>query len=243
MKEPKFIIYDISPKKKIIRSEALTKIYDPKGVPVKALDGVSLTLEAGEFTAIVGPSGCGKTSLLNLIGGLDQPNSGKIWIAGKEITQLKEKKLSQFRLHHIGLVFQAHNLVPVLTVWENIALTMQLQGRPKAEIKERVDELLQQIQLEKYAKRKPHELSGGQQQRVAIARALAPKPHFVLADEPSSSLDSQNTTHLLDLMYELNQKEKTTFLFSTHDELVMRRAKRVIYLEDGKIVKDESRSL
>ena len=180
-----------------------------------------------------------KTTLLNIIGGLDEPTSGKVVIHGQEITQLKGNQLIDFRLQNIGFVFQAYNLIPVLTAKENVGFVMLLQGKSEAERKERTEELLKAVGLEKEMKKKPPQMSGGQQQRVAVARALASKPQFILADEPTANLDSASTENLLDIMAKMNKEEGITFVFSTHDQRVIDRAKRVVTFEDGKIIKDE----
>ncbi|RMF00814.1 MAG: ABC transporter ATP-binding protein, partial [Bacteroidetes bacterium] len=205
---------------------------------VHALRGVDLTIEAGEFTAIVGPSGSGKTTLLNIIGGLDRPSSGAVTVGGTDISQLSDNQLIDFRKDHIGFVFQAYNLIPVLTAKENVEFVMLLQKRSAAERHARAQELLQAVGLADQTHKRPAEMSGGQQQRVAVARALAPKPTFVLADEPTANLDSASTTQLLDIMASLNQEEGITFVFSTHDQRVIDRARRVVTLEDGQVVKD-----
>lgn len=223
----------------IIRAQALGKVYNPKGIPVKALDAVNLEIVLGEFTAIVGPSGCGKTTLLNLLGGLDRPSTGQIWIEDTDITRLRDAQLIDFRLRHIGFVFQAYNLIPVLTARENTAFVMQLQRQSARKVQERVASLLAEVGLQAQMDKRPGELSGGQQQRVAVARALASKPKFVLADEPTANLDSKSTENLLDIMARLNAEEGTTFIFSTHDARVIARARRVITLEDGRLVRDE----
>ncbi|GIV34401.1 MAG: ABC transporter ATP-binding protein [Chitinophagales bacterium] len=222
----------------VIRTNGLTKVYNSTHVPVHALNGVDLTIQSGEFTAIVGPSGSGKTTLLNIIGGLDNPTSGTVIINGTDISGLRESHLIDFRLHHIGFVFQSFNLIPVLTAEENIEFIMLLQGKNKAQRKKRTRELLQAIGLADKADKRPGELSGGQQQRVAVARALASKPKFVLADEPTANLDSKSAENLLDIMARLNSEEGITFIFSTHDLKVINRARRIITLEDGKIVSD-----
>jgi putative ABC transport system ATP-binding protein len=226
----------------VIDAHELSKVYNGRQIPVKALDGVHLHIEEGEFAAIVGPSGSGKSTLLHLIGGLDSPTKGNVVLAGTEITQLRQNELIDFRLHHIGFVFQAYNLVPVLTARENIGFVMQLQGQHSQVIRSRVDELLAQVGLTDKADCKPAKLSGGQQQRVAVARALASRPRIVLADEPTANLDSVNAGNLLDLMARLNREEQITFLFSTHDARVIEKARRVITLVDGKVVSDERRS-
>jgi putative ABC transport system ATP-binding protein len=222
----------------VIDAHNLSKIYDENTIPVYALNGVHLHIERGEFIAIKGPSGSGKTTLLNMIGGLDTPDSGYVEINGTNITELKGNELISFRLNNIGFVFQSYNLIPVLTSEENIEFILLLQKRPKAEREKRVLELLVQIGLKDKAKKRPSELSGGQQQRVAVARALAPKPQFILADEPTANLDTVSASNLLDMMLKLNKEENMTFVFSTHDQRVIDRARRVITLEDGKIVSD-----
>lgn len=224
--------------KTVIDAHDLVRIYDEKTVPVYALNGVHLHIERGEFTAIKGPSGSGKTTLLNMIGGLDIPTKGYVEINGTNITQLKGNKLIDFRLHNIGFVFQSYNLIPVLTAKENIEFIMLLQKSPAAERVKRITELLNQVGLKDKANKRPSELSGGQQQRIAVARALAPKPQFILADEPTANLDSVSAGNLLDIMAKLNKEENMTFIFSTHDQRVIDRARRVITLEDGKIVAD-----
>lgn len=219
----------------LIRLENLNKIYESQAGEVIAINGVSLDFKAGEFSSIVGPSGCGKTTLLNAIGGLDKPTSGKIWIDNTEITSMRDKALIDFRLKNIGFVFQAYNLIPVLSAIENTAFILELQGVEKRVRNERAMELLKAVGLEDKALSRPNQLSGGQQQRVAVARALASRPQFILADEPTANLDSKSTETLLDIMAELNIKEGTTFVFSTHDQRVIDRARRIIYLEDGQI--------
>ena len=217
----------------------VSKIYDGTAVPVKAVDEVNLKIEEGEFTAIVGPSGSGKTTLLNLIGGLDQPTAGKIFVDGSDISKFKPDELINFRLHHIGFVFQAYNLIPVFTAKENVEFIMLLQKIPKAEREKKAIEFLQAVGLEDRVNSKPTELSGGQQQRVAVARALASTPSFVLADEPTANLDSVSADSLLDLMEGLNRDHKMTFVFSTHDNRVIQRAHRVITLRDGAVESDK----
>lgn len=223
---------------KVIETKNLSKIYNPDTIPVYALNDVDLEIQQGEFTAIIGPSGSGKTTLLNIIGGLDSPNSGSVTIQGIDISKLSGNELINFRLHHIGFVFQAFNLIPVLTAKENVEFIMLLQKRPKAEREARVKTLLNEVGLADKHNNRPSELSGGQQQRVAVARALATKPQFVLADEPTANLDGKSANQLLDIMLRLNKEENMTFIFSTHDERVIRRARRVVTLEDGKIVQD-----
>ena len=226
----------MSEKKLIIKTENLKKDYKEDGVVVHAIRGIDLTVEEGEFSAIVGPSGCGKTTLLNLISGLDSPDEGKVWLSGKLISDMSGKELSDFRRDNIGFIFQAYNLIPVLTVEENIEYIMLLQGVPKEERHKRVLEILDAVKLSGLENRRPTQLSGGQQQRVAIARAMVSNPKIILADEPTANLDSKTGSELLDMMAELNEKTGMTFLFSTHDKMVMERAKRVIVLKDGQIV-------
>ena len=225
----------------IIEAHGLTKTYNPDKVPVHALRGVDLTVEKGEFTAIIGPSGSGKTTLLNIIGGLDRPTEGKIRVDGIDLSTLTDNQLIDFRQKNIGFVFQSYNLIPVLNVAENTEFVMLLQKRPKPERERRVEELLKAVGLEDKLDKRPSELSGGQQQRVAVARALAPKPSFILADEPTANLDSKSAFNLLDIMEQLNREEGITFIFSTHDSRVIERARRVLSLVDGEIAKDERR--
>lgn len=226
----------------VIHTKDLTKIYEGV-VPVKAVDNVHLHIEKGEFTALVGPSGSGKTTLLNLIGGLDNPTSGKIWIHDQDITQLSKNELIDFRLKNIGFVFQAYNLIPVLTAKENVEFVMLLQKVPTELRNQRVHQLLEEVGLLDQVNKKPSKLSGGQQQRVAVARALASKPQFVLADEPTANLDSKTAAKLLDIMAKLNHDEGVTFIFSTHDQRVIDRARRVITLVDGAIASDEKKEV
>lgn len=223
----------------LIETYNLDKTY-PGVEPVHAVRGVNIKIEAGEFTAIVGPSGSGKTTLLNIIGGLDDATEGQVMVDGTDITKLNQAELTDFRLNKIGFVFQAYNLIPVLTAKENVEFTMLLQKMPQAQRDARTAELLKAVGLGTIMDKRPTQMSGGQQQRVAVARALAPKPTFILADEPTANLDSQSTTNLLDIMAELNKTEGTTFLFSTHDQRVIDRARRVVTLEDGQIVNDVS---
>jgi putative ABC transport system ATP-binding protein len=213
-------------------------VYTDNSVSVKAVNGVDLSFEEGEFTAIVGPSGSGKTTLLNVIGGLDDATEGTVTIDNVIINKLSARKLTDFRMKNIGFVFQAYNLIPVLTAGENVEFIMHLQGTGKKEREARTTELLKAVGLGDLMNRRPSKLSGGQQQRVAVARALASKPKFVLADEPTANLDSKSTENLLDIMEKLNKEEKITFIFSTHDARVVNKARRVITLEDGKIISD-----
>ncbi len=222
----------------VIDAHNISKVYNPETIPVYAVNNVHIHLEGGEFTALVGPSGSGKTTLLNMIGGLDKPDEGNIFINGLDITKLSANKLIDFRLKNIGFVFQSFNLIPVLTAKENVEFIMQLQNIKKTERDKRVLSLFHEIDLEDKLNERPSKLSGGQQQRVAVARALASKPQFVLADEPTANLDSKSASNLLDIMAKLNQEENITFLFSTHDQRVIDRARRVITLVDGRIVND-----
>jgi putative ABC transport system ATP-binding protein len=225
--------------KTIIEIQNLTKIFNDTAQEVRAVDNVTFNISASEFTAIVGPSGSGKTTLLNLIGGLDSPTSGNLYVDGKDISTLKEREMTAFRLHHIGFVFQAYNLIPVLTAKENVSFVMELQGKRKEEIDRRAAELLEVVGLGDRMDSRPAKLSGGMQQRVAVARALASTPKFVLADEPTANLDSKSAENLLDIMEKLNREEGVTFVFSTHDPRIMAKARRIIKLEDGKVMSDE----
>jgi putative ABC transport system ATP-binding protein len=219
----------------------LHKVYKEGEIEVHALNGVDLEINEGEFTAIVGPSGSGKTTLLNLLGGLDTPTNGEIQVRDVLISSLKGSDLVNYRLNNIGFVFQSYNLIPVLTALENVEFIMNLQGVSKKERRERAIELLESVGLGDRIHSRPNKLSGGQQQRVAVARALASKPDFVLADEPTANLDSKSTENLLDIMEALNKKENITFIFSTHDARVVNKARRVVNIEDGKILSDETK--
>jgi len=223
----------------LIELNQVSKIYDETIVPINAVDNVDLKIDKGEFTAIVGPSGSGKTTMLNLIGGLDQPTSGNIIVDGTDISTYKPDALINFRLHHIGFVFQAYNLIPVFTAKENVEFIMLLQNISKAVREKKAIEFLQAVGLGDRVNSTPAELSGGQQQRVAVARALASTPSFVLADEPTANLDSASAESLLDLMEDLNHKHNMTFVFSTHDQRVIKRAHRIVTLQDGKVKSDE----
>jgi len=227
---------------KIIVTENVKKDYKEDDIVVRAVRGIDLTIKAGEFTAIVGPSGSGKTTFLNVISGLDMATDGKVWLHERLLSEMNEKELSDFRRDHIGFIFQAYNLIPVLTVEENIEYIMLLQGVPKKERHRRVIDILKEIGMEGMEKRYPPKISGGQQQRVAIARAMVSQPELILADEPTANLDQATGAELLGLMRELNRKTGMTFLFSTHDRMVMERADRVIRLKDGKVEKDERKS-
>lgn len=223
----------------VIEIKSLSKIYNGGEVQVKAVNGIDLVVKQGEFTAVVGPSGSGKTTFLNMLGGLDRPTSGEVKIGGVDIWSLSSRKLIDFRMNNIGFVFQSYNLIPVLTAGENVEFIMQLQGKPKKERQLRTKELLEAVGIGNRINSRPSKLSGGQQQRVAVARALASKPEFILADEPTANLDSSSTTSLLELMSVMNKKFNTTFIFATHDQRVMDKARRIITIEDGKILKDE----
>jgi putative ABC transport system ATP-binding protein len=224
---------------KVVEINDVFKTYHDTEVEVKAVNGVTLSFEKGDFAVIVGPSGSGKTTLLNLIGGLDQPTAGEIIVAGHRLSELKPSELIDFRMDHVGFVFQSYNLIPVLTAAENVEFIMSLQKWPKEKRMARTDEMLQSVGLADRHRSRPSQLSGGQQQRVAVARALAPRPQFILADEPTANLDTKSAETLLDIMEKLNREEEMTFIFSTHDIRVMKRARRVITLEDGRVVSDE----
>ncbi len=225
----------------IIEIKNLVKIYDSTEIKVTAVNHIDLNFEKGEFSAIVGPSGSGKTTFLNLLGGLDRPTSGQVIIDGLDLWTLRPRQIIDFRLHNVGFVFQAYNLLPVLTAKENVEFIMHLQGWPKAKREKRAIELLKSVGLGDRINSRPNKLSGGQQQRVAVARALASKPKFILADEPTANLDSHATENLLGIMEDLNREEGITFIFSTHDARVVKKAHRVITLEDGKVLSDEKR--
>ena len=222
----------------IIQINNLTKTYHDTEVPVYAVNGIDLSFEEGEFAAIVGPSGCGKTTLMNMIGGLEVPTSGNVVVDGSIMSELSSNNLIDFRLRNIGFVFQAYNLIPVLTAKENVEFIMQLQNWDKKKMDARTVSLLESVGLGDKLHSKPNQLSGGQQQRVAVARALASKPKFILADEPTANLDSTATNQLLDIMEQLNKEEHITFIFATHDQRVMDKARRVVTLDDGKVISD-----
>jgi putative ABC transport system ATP-binding protein len=224
----------------VIRTEKLSRTYLQGAVEVHALRDVDFTCKAGELVALAGPSGSGKSTLLNQLGTLDSPTSGTIDIAGHQVTQLGRAEAARFRLTHIGFVFQAYNLLPVLTAYENAEYTLLLQGVPPAKRREIVVPLLERVGLGTMLDRRPHELSGGQQQRVAVVRAIAPKPAFVLADEPTANLDSESSSSLLALLEELNRRDGITFVLASHDAQVIARARRVVRLRDGRIVSDEA---
>jgi putative ABC transport system ATP-binding protein len=226
---------------KVLEIKNVHKIYNSSEVKVHAVNGVNLEFEKGEFAAIVGPSGSGKTTLLNMIGGLDQPSDGEIMVDHTNLATLKSSALIDFRMRNIGFVFQSYNLIPVLTAKENVEFIMSLQKWGKEERDARTLELLRAVGLGERVHSRPSKLSGGQQQRVAVARALASKPKFVLADEPTANLDSKSTETLLDIMEKLNREEGITFIFSTHDARVVKKARRVITLEDGKVISDQEK--
>ena len=221
----------------------VTKIFGADhSVKVKALDSIDFEIKKGEFTAVVGPSGSGKSTLLNLMSGFDYPSSGSVEIAAKNLSDLKGDQLADFRRDHIGFIFQSYNLIPVLNVAENIEYVMTLKKIAKSERRDRVAQMLKNVGLENMEKRFPRELSGGQQQRVAVARAMVSNPEILLADEPTANLDSKTGTALVDMMLKLNEDFGTTFVFSTHDNMIMEKAKRLVTLQDGKILSDERRS-
>jgi putative ABC transport system ATP-binding protein len=225
----------------IITIQNLVKNYDGDSLEVHALRGIDLSVERGEFTAIAGPSGSGKTTLLNLIGGLDSPTAGTLTVAGNELNGMSPKALSDMRLNSIGFIFQAYNLIPVLTALENVEYILLLQGVEKSERGDRSRRILEEVGLGKEINRRPKELSGGQQQRVAVARAIVSEPELVLADEPTANLDQKTGSSLLDLMHDLNHRKNITFIFSTHDRMVMEYAERLISLSDGMIVSDNKK--
>jgi putative ABC transport system ATP-binding protein len=224
----------------VVRLEKVSRIYNHGGIEVRALNEVDLKIRRGEFAALVGPSGSGKTTLLNIIGGLDRPTSGRVWIGDVELTGLSPAKLADVRLHRIGFVFQEYNLIPVLSALENVEYVMLLQGVPREERHRRALALLRDLGLGGMEHRRPAELSGGQQQRVAVARAIVSEPLIVLPDEPTANLDSGAGGALLDLMRSLNERKGVTFVFSTHDPMVMQRARRIIRMRDGCIVAQEA---
>ncbi|MBE4323925.1 ABC transporter ATP-binding protein [Vibrio parahaemolyticus] len=222
-----------------IKLERLTKTYNPDSdFPVHAVQHVDLEIKQGEFVAIMGPSGSGKTTLLNMLGGIDAPTSGSVEIDGCLISEMSEKELIAYRRDNIGFIFQDYSLLPVLTALENVEFVMQLQGKTERECRERAMSLLEQVGLAQQMHKRPSKMSGGQKQRVAVARALAPKPRFVMADEPTANLDAKSTSELLDIMEQLSEQEGTTFIFSTHDPRVIKRAHRIIVFEDGRLARD-----
>lgn len=218
----------------------LAKIYQQDAIEVHALSEVDLDVPKGDFVCLSGPSGSGKTTLLNLIGGLDAPTSGEIIVAGQRVDLMSQAELASMRLKHLGFVFQAYNLIPVLTAQENVEFVMQLQGMDRKERRARTRAILKEVGLEGLENRRPAQLSGGQQQRVAVARAIVSGPSLVLADEPTANLDSYNGEMLLELMRKMNEERAVTFILATHEQLVMDHARRLIHLHDGRIVSDES---
>ena len=226
----------------IVKLENVKKVYRQGTVDVHALRGLDLEVHPGEFTAICGPSGSGKTTALNLIGALDKPTSGTVLLEGRDLRQLSRAELSRMRRDRIGFVFQAYNLIPVLTAFENAEMVLALQGVDALKRKQIIGDLLKEVGLEGLEYRRPDQLSGGQQQRVAIARAIAANPAVVLADEPTANVDSETAEKLLGIMEELNREHGTTFIFSTHDPRVMERARRIVRLVDGHVESDETRA-
>ena len=224
----------------VIYTDQVVRRFGEGAALVTAVGGVSLTVESGEFAALVGPSGSGKSTLLNLIGGLDEPDEGHIALAGMNLTSMSSAEMSDFRRDHIGFIFQSYNLIPVLSAAENIEYIMLLQGLAARDRRKRVDEMLKMVGLDGLRHRRPAELSGGQQQRVAVARAMASSPDIILADEPTANLDSKTGIALLETMRELNENQGVTFLFSTHDQKIIERARRLVWLEDGMVTKDEA---
>ena len=222
----------------IVSTANLKKTYLQGKVDVQALKGISLSIDSGEFVALAGPSGSGKTTLLNMIGGLDLPDSGRVIVDGNEYGSMNQSQLAILRLHKIGFVFQAYNLIPVLSAVENVEFVMLLQGVPEKDRRIRAEAILDDVGLEGKHDRRPAELSGGQQQRVAVARAIVSNPSIVLADEPTANLDSQTGQGLLEMMKEMNKKKEVTFIFSTHDSMVMDYARRLIYIRDGQVADD-----
>ena len=225
----------------MVEVKGVSKTYKQGNVLVHALDHVSLCVKKGEFCALAGPSGSGKTTLLNLMGGLDNPNQGKIILDGETITGLSQSKLADIRLHKIGFVFQAYNIIPVLSARENVEYVMLMQGVPTKQRTQRARAVLDDVGLSGMHDRRPAELSGGQQQRVAVARALVSNPAIILADEPTANLDSQTGQGLLEMMARMNEQRKVTFIFSTHDQMVMGFSRRTIRLKDGMIVDDHTK--
>ncbi|WP_420614782.1 ABC transporter ATP-binding protein [Candidatus Palauibacter sp.] len=224
------------------RTDGVWKVFEQEAESVQAVRDVSLTIERGEFTALAGPSGSGKTTLLNLIGGLTRPTQGRVWVAGREVSRMSNQELARLRLEEVGFVFQAYNLLPVLTALENAEFPMLLQGVHAEERQARVRELFARTGMEGLEDRRPGKLSGGQQQRVAVVRAVASRPALVLADEPTANLDSVTSEALLDVMGELNRDLGVTFVFATHDSRVMERSRRLVRMVDGTVRDDERRS-
>jgi putative ABC transport system ATP-binding protein len=227
-----------APHELLVEASGLTKTFGSGAIAVHALQGIDLKIGAGEFTALVGPSGSGKTTLLNLIGALDRASSGSLRVLGQDLQRLGKRARAQLRLHSIGFVFQAYNLVPVLSARENVEFVLELRGMGAAERRERARQVLEELGLGELAQRRPHELSGGQQQRVAVARSVAGQPRLVLADEPTANLDSENAEALMNMMRRLRDERGMTFVFSTHDTRVVAHAARVVHLRDGKLEND-----
>jgi len=223
----------------IVECKDITKVYHQGKVEVTALNGVSLSIKKGDFVALAGPSGSGKTTMLNIIGGLDEADSGKVVVDGKVLNEMSQSEIAGLRLDKVGFVFQAYNLIPVLSALENVEFVMLLQGVPAKERRERAMEILNDVGLSDKYDRRPAELSGGQQQRVAVARAIVSNPSIVLADEPTANLDSKTGRGLLEMMREMNEKKGVTFIFSTHDHMVMAFARRLVSLRDGRIEDDQ----
>jgi putative ABC transport system ATP-binding protein len=223
-----------------VRTDEVWKIFEQQAEEVKAVRGVSITIEQGEFTALAGPSGSGKTTLLNLIGGLTRPTRGHIFVAGHDLSTMSSRELARLRLEQVGFIFQAYNLLPVLTAMENAEFPLLLKGMEEGERHRRVKEMFERTGLGGLEDRRPGKLSGGQQQRVAVVRAVVSEPALVLADEPTANLDSAASESLLDMMLELNRELGTTFVFATHDARVMGRSRRLVSLVDGSIASDEA---
>ncbi len=225
----------------IVRARQLEKVYRSDGIATPALRGVDLEIYPGEFTAIAGPSGSGKSTLLHLLGGLDRPSAGEVWLEGERVDDKNATWHARLRLWKVGFVFQAYNLIPVLTALENAAFVLELRGVPPAERKKRALDALAELEMQDYAARRPNQLSGGQQQRVAVARALAAEPAVILADEPTANLDSKTGRALIEYMKRLNREKGLTFLFSTHDPRLLEHVRRIVHLEDGRVVGEEVR--
>jgi putative ABC transport system ATP-binding protein len=222
----------------IVQCSDVIKTYRQGRVEVRALRGVTLAIEKGGFVALAGPSGSGKTTMLNIMGGLDSPDSGKVVVDGNALDEMNQSRLADLRLHKVGFVFQAYNLIPVLSALENVEYVMLLQGVPAAVRRKRARAILDDVGLEDKHDRRPAELSGGQQQRVAVARAIVSDPSIVLADEPTANLDSRTGQDLLEMMQKMNERKKVTFIFSTHDHMVMEYARRLIHIRDGQVAED-----
>lgn len=229
------------PERLLINTIGLEKVYETKGVPTRALNGVDLELHRGEFTAVAGPSGSGKSTLLHLLGGLDRPTAGEVHLDGVALAGMSRDELARLRLHKVGFVFQAYNLIPVLTVLENTTFVMELQGIARDERIKRARAILAELGIEQYADQFPNRVSGGEQQRVAVARAVVAEPSIILADEPTANLDSKTSLALIEMMRRLNEEHGATFLFATHDSRLLDRVDRLLTMVDGRITKDEHR--